>query len=164
MTQLLRASATPAPPSAPRHKAPKAPPPETFNGQIGKLDNFIFQCQLYISLHQDEFPTDASKVVWMISLLRENALTWYQSVLKGPAPAWYHDYQLFVADLRLCFGPRDPVGYATNKLEALRMPSNGRTTYYNRDFNLFRIDTGWNDIALSRRYYQGLPDRIKDEI
>ena len=49
-------------------------------------------------------------------------------------------------------------------LENLRYRDSGKATCYTIDFNRHARKTGWNEQALSRQYYKGLPDRLKDEI
>src|SRR6266566_4576666 len=45
-------------------------------------------------------------------------------------------------------------------MEALRY----KATCYTIDFNRHGHRTGWNDQALMRQFYKGLPDRLKDKI
>jgi len=49
-------------------------------------------------------------------------------------------------------------------LEALRCKDSAQVTRYTLDFNRYGRRTGWNEQALARQYYKGLPDRLKDEI
>lgn len=148
---------------APSRSAPKAQLPEAFDGKLEKLEGFLFQCYNYFELRAKEFPDDISKVSWALTLLKGAPLNWFQSQLRSNnSPPWYVNFRAFDRELRKRFGPRDPEAYAMNKLENLRMSETGKSIYYSRDFNFFKDDTGWNDPALIRRYYQGLPRRIKD--
>jgi hypothetical protein len=79
-------------------------------------------------------------------------------------PDWFTSYSAFVAKLQRHFGPRDPVADATNALELLKYKDSTKAARYTIDFNRHAHCTGWNDVALSRQYYKGLPDRLKDEI
>jgi hypothetical protein len=56
------------------------------------------------------------------------------------------------------------VADATNALEVLKYKDSTKAARYTIDFNRHSHRTGWNDVALSRQYYKGLPDRLKDEI
>jgi hypothetical protein len=51
-----------------------------------------------------------------------------------------------------------------NSLENLRYRDSGKATRYTIDFNRHARKTGWNEQALLRQFYKGLPDRLKDEI
>ena len=44
------------------------------------------------------------------------------------------------------------------------MPSDKRVLWYNLHFNRYALQTGWNECALCFRYYQGLPDRLRNAI
>jgi hypothetical protein len=66
--------------------------------------------------------------------------------------------------LKRVFGPRDPVTDATIAIEALRYKDSTKATRYTIEFNQQARRTGWNDQALARQYYKGLPDRLKDEV
>jgi hypothetical protein len=71
---------------------------------------------------------------------------------------------MFQQELKRLFGPRDPITDAMSSLENLRYRDSGKATRYNIDFNRHARKTGWNEQALLRQYYKGLPDRLKDEI
>jgi len=49
-------------------------------------------------------------------------------------------------------------------LENLRYRDSGKATRNTINFNQHARKTGWNEQALSRQYYKGLPDRLKDKI
>jgi hypothetical protein len=46
----------------------------------------------------------------------------------------------------------------------LRYKDSTKAARYTIDFNRHAHRTGWNDTALARQYYKGLPDHLKDEI
>jgi hypothetical protein len=145
--------------------------PDVFDGtDPSKIDTFVFQCLMYISARRSDFPDDQSRVTFAISYLKGNPLDWFQSQLTryleedDETPPWYEDYPTFINELRRLFGPRDPVTDATQFLESLRYKDSTKATRYTIDFNRHAHRTGWNDLALARQYYKGLPDRLKDEI
>ncbi|KAI7810424.1 putative retrotransposon-like protein 1-like [Triplophysa rosa] len=59
-----------------RHDQPKLPAPERFDGSPEKCHGFITQCTLVFQLQPGSFPTENSKVAYMITLLTGRALTW----------------------------------------------------------------------------------------
>jgi Domain of unknown function (DUF4939)/Zinc knuckle len=145
--------------------------PDTFDGSNpNKLETFIFQCSLYISARASDFPDEESRVNFAMSFLTGSALDWFSSELSQAIdenleyPAWYTSYPRFVAELKSTFGPRDPANDATNALENLRYKDSGKAVRYTVEFNKHARRTGWNGIALTRQYYKGLPDRLKDEV
>ncbi len=78
--------------------------------------------------------------------------------------AWLSSLPAFLDELRRLFGPRDPTNDAIIRLENLRYKDSGKAVKYTLDFNRDAPRTGWNDNALYRQFYKGLPDRLKDEI
>jgi hypothetical protein len=49
-------------------------------------------------------------------------------------------------------------------LEGLRYWNSIKAAWYTVTFNQHASRTGWNDQALTRQYYKGLPDHLKDDI
>jgi hypothetical protein len=125
---------------------------------------------MYISTRRSDFPDDQAQVTFALSYLKGNPLDWFQSQLSkaleegNRMPDWMDDYPTFINELRRLFGPRDPVTDAAQSLETLRYKDSTKATRYTIDFNRHAHRTGWNDVALTRQYYRGLPDRLKDEI
>jgi len=83
MTDRLAALSVPPPPAPPAPVEPKSHvkprSPDTFDGSdLGKLNAFIFQCSMYIVLHGQDFPDEASKVAFMLSYLKGSALEWFR--------------------------------------------------------------------------------------
>jgi hypothetical protein len=144
--------------------------PDTFDGSDPhKLEAFLFQCQMYMAIRSGDFPDDESRVTFVLSYLKGSPQDWFQSELShsvttGQLPKWFSDYQTFTSELKRIFGPRDPITDAMNSLESLKFKDSGKATRYTIDFNRHSRKTGWNEQALFRQFYKGLPDRLKDEI
>jgi hypothetical protein len=60
--------------------------------------------------------------------------------------------------------PHDPIGDAKAELEVLEMHDNQHISKYLVKFNKLSTLIEWNPPALHRRFYKGLPTRIKNEI
>ena len=145
--------------------------PDVFDGtDPSKVDTFTFQCSMYYNACSSDFPDEESRVTFALSYLKGVPLDWFQAELSRAIndgddyPEWYFSYSDFVAELQKNFGPRDPVADATNALEALRYKESTKAARYTIEFNRHAHRTGWNDMALTRQYYKGLPERLKDEI
>jgi len=177
MTNRLAALSVPPPPAPPVPLAPvesksriKPRNPDPFDGSNpGKFDIFIFQCSMYIVLRGQDFPDEASKVAFMLSYLKGSVLDWFQTAATHGSSglmstAWLSSTATFIDELRRLFGPRDPVNKATVRIENLRYKDAGKAVKYTLDFNRDAPRTGWNDKALYRQFYKGLPDRLKDEL
>lgn len=108
--------------------------------------------------------------MFALSYLSDSPLDWFQiklnsALLDGAKlPAWFRSFAAFVSELRRVFGPIDAVTAAVTALEALQYSDVTKANRYTIDFNQHSYRTGWNDPALARQYYKGLPDRLKDEI
>jgi len=147
MTDRLAALSVPPPPAPPAPIEPKSRvkprSPNTFNGSDpGKLDDFIFQCSMYIVLHGQDFPDEASKVAFMLSYLKGSALDWFQTAathsssgLGLMSTAWLSSTPVFIDELHRLFGPRNPVNKATIRIENLRYKNAGKAVKYTLDFN-----------------------------
>uniref|UniRef100_A0A8C6XSL1 DUF4939 domain-containing protein n=1 Tax=Naja naja TaxID=35670 RepID=A0A8C6XSL1_NAJNA len=59
----------------PHRKCPVAVP-DKFDGSLVQFPAFFGQCQLYMSLRPEDFPTDWDKVGFLISLLSGSAACW----------------------------------------------------------------------------------------
>jgi hypothetical protein len=136
-----------------------------------KLRLFIVQCQMNFDNRPNAFSTERAKVNYALSYLKGNALEWFEPTLFRvqydsifQPPLWYSDYSAFVSELQINFGPHDPVGDAEAELEILEMRDNQRISKYLVEFNKLSSLVEWNSAALRRRFYKGLPTRIKNEI
>jgi hypothetical protein len=145
--------------------------PDTFDGSDpGKLETFIFQCNMYLAIRASDFADDEARVTFALSYLKGSPQDWFQSEIShvasegGRLPDWFTDYTVFQQELKRLFGPRDPITDAMSSLENLKYRDSGKATRYTIDFNRHARKTGWNEQALLRQYYKGLPDRLKDEI
>ena len=75
------------------------------------------------------------------------------------------NYQEFVLELQMNFGPYDPVGDAEHQLRHLSLKDEQRISNYVVEFNRLACQLqGYGDGALRHLFYSRLPDRIKDEI
>ena len=145
--------------------------PDIFDGtDPSKLEIFVFQLVMYFSTRRSDFPDNSSRVTFALSYLKGNPLEWFQSQVTqaleedNNMPDWWENYSTFIKELRRLFGPRDPVTDAAQFLESLRYKDSSKATRYTIDFNRHAHRSGWNEVALARQYYKGLPDRLKDEI
>ena len=159
-------------PSASKPKSQVKPRvPDTFDGSDpGKLETFIFQCNMYLAIRSSDFSDDEARVTFALSYLKGSPQDWFQSEIShvaaegGKLPKWFTRYSSFLDELKRLFGPRDPITDAMNSLENLRFKDSGKATCYTIDFNRHAWKTGWNEQALLWQFYKGLPDRLKDEI
>ena len=67
----------PPTPSSGIHE-PRLPPPERYDGSPGECRTFLTQCQLIFSLQPSSFPTDATRVAYIVTQLTGKAKNWRQ--------------------------------------------------------------------------------------
>jgi hypothetical protein len=143
--------------------------PDQFDGSDPrKLRTFLVQCELNFQDRPRSFDTDRAKVLYAQSFLKGTVLDWFEPDLlngQGFRPRWVDNYEAFVFELESNFGPYDPEGEAEDRLDELTMGENQRITKYLVEFNRYASQVrGYGMGALRRRFYKGLPDRLKDEI
>jgi len=144
--------------------------PDTFEGSDpNKLEVFLFQCQMYLAVHSNDFPDDESKVTFILSYLKGSPQDWFQSELNHVMTSrqlhdWFATYWTFIDELQCLFSPHDLITNAMNSLESLKLRDSGKATRYTIDFNRYTRKTGWNEQALTRQFYKNLLDQLKDEI
>ncbi|KAG6326733.1 hypothetical protein ID866_12356, partial [Astraeus odoratus] len=144
--------------------------PDTFDGtDLKKLCEFLIQCELNFHDRPQAFRSDAWKVSFALSFLKGIALAWFEpdllDAIPGADPTWTNNYSEFVIELTTNFGPHNPVGDAEHQLDNLSMKDGSRINKYIVEFNHLATQVhGYGEGALCHMFYNGLPDRIKDEI
>ncbi|CAA7260667.1 unnamed protein product [Cyclocybe aegerita] len=90
---------------------PKLKAPDVFNGtSVQKLDPFLVQCMMYITLRPHKFTTKDSKVGFMLLYLSGSPYNWFQlqitaALETGMAQTipWLSDVSLFIEELKQLF-------------------------------------------------------------
>lgn len=170
ITTLLKRSQLNAPPPSSRARSNRSRlrDPDIFNGEDpAKLRPFLTQISLHLAERPQDFPTEDDKIVFVLSYLRGPALEWFDQDIGADVatvPYWDGDYRAFLGELEGNFGPHDPSGDAQDKIETCRMRSDERIPLYLVRFNQLAVLTGWDEAALSYRFYRGLPTRLKDDL
>jgi hypothetical protein len=77
---------------------------------------------------------------------------------------WMWNFEVFINELEVNFGPHDPVRDAESSLTNLTMGEDSRIVKYNVEFWKLVARLDWNESALTARYFSGLPLRIRVEI
>ena len=79
----------------PARRDPKIAAPETFDGKPAKFANFMAQCTLHITLCTSTYRTDEQRVLFVISYLRDEPLTWAREIVNNPNHQLRHNYDAF---------------------------------------------------------------------
>ncbi len=133
--------------------------PAPFTCSAEECNGFLLQCTLTIDLHSHMFPTDQSKIAFLITSLTGPALQWAETILNQAGPAsqtFYH----FLAHFREVFGssPGDSsVGEQLFQLRQGSMPIH----QYSLKFRNLAAASGWNEPSLLTAFRQGLNSHLR---
>ncbi len=132
------------------------------HGQTSALHWFgggLLQCTLTIDLHPQIFPTDQSKIAFLITSLTGPALQWAETILNQAGPS-NQTFSHFLAHFREVFGssPGDSsVGEQLFQLRQGTMPIH----QYSLKFRTLATASGWNEPSLLTAFRQGLNSRLR---
>lgn len=153
---------------APSQRAAKPRDPERFDGtDASKLDEFFFQCKLVFEYSPEAYESDRAKVLYAIQQLKGTAQRHFRKSFNLPAedqPRYFGRWDLFVEELKDNFGEVDPVGAAVSELLALKMQEHHKVARYKVEFEELADRTKWDNRALHSHFYNGLAERIKDQL
>ena len=140
----------------------RLPPPERFSGAPGSCRPFLVQCSLAFELQPSAFPTERSRVAYIVSLLSGRAKDWGTAEWEKQS-AMCASVELFSAGLRRVFDHITPGREAARGLFTLTQ--GGRSVAdYSIEFRTMAAESSWNASSLFDAFYHGLSDRIKDEL
>ena len=122
----------PGPSATPRE--PFIPAPERYEGDLGR--SFLLQCSLVFELQPQTYPTDKSRITYLIGSLRGEALAWAAAVWERGS-AVCSDYSAFTEEMRK----------ASQRLLHLR-----------------QAESGWKEEALQGVFLSTLSSDIKDQL
>lgn len=129
------------------------------------MQTFILQCIIFFQNDLDAYPEDRIKINTAISYFDSIALDWIAPfMLAEPRPEMLEDWDSFVRCLLDMFGDRDIMLVAQGKIKKIKMEDNHRAPKYIIEFAQWAPLTGYNEFALAERFYDGLPERLKDKI
>jgi hypothetical protein len=161
------------------HKDVKIEHPASYGGERSKLKGFLVQVDLYLSFYSTRFNSDTERVLYVVTLLKGEALNWIEGFVvdymkhanpKGQCTTAmqqgtieiFGTYKGFVKRIKATFGEIDEERQAERAVQTLRQRGSAAT--YTAEFQRHAIKTGWNDDALRAQYYRGLKDAVKDEL
>ena len=136
--------------AAPTPKELSINKPNPFNGDPAKLESFIMDCDLYLSVNRAVYDNDAKKISFILALLTEgNAATWKMQYYKTNQTANGGIFTppalaQFIRDLRDSFKEVDEEGSLMIGLERLRQ-GNKTVEQHNTDFKLLAARANLTD-------------------
>ena len=169
LQQLMQASQTPVvpPPTGPSVPIFPGPEPrlsalERFSGAPGTCRSFLTLCKLTFELQPLTYPTERSRVAFMITQLTGRARDWGTAEWEKQS-TFCSSVTAFSEGLRKVFEHATPGREAARGLLNLVQGSR-RVTDYSIEFRTLAAESDWNASSLTDAFYNGLSDDIKDEL
>ena len=136
--------------------------PDPFNGDRSDFKRFATQCALYVAVRGGDFPTDLSRIAFVLSLMKGGtAGPWAtRAIKKLTASLTWDEFKL---ELEATFDEVNPGATARMKLESLRMGSNTADEYI-QQFETRADDSELDDIALVHVFERGLHRSVTEKI
>ncbi|KAK3541219.1 hypothetical protein QTP86_016809 [Hemibagrus guttatus] len=144
--------------SAPLFSSPMAQP-APYSGSVEDCNGFLLQCSLVLEMQPHLYPTERSKVAFVITQLRGQALLWAESLWSQDSPVT-QSYATFVEHFKEVFGKPSwdsSVGEELCKLRQGKL----MVTEYTIQFRTLAAKSGWNEQALLAAYRQGLSPQVR---
>ena len=136
--------------------------PEKFSGESGDCRSFLVQCGLHFELQAPAFPTERSRVAYMVSYLTGQAEKWATAEWARDSPVC-SSVQLFTETLRKVFDHTARGREAARALMDLRQ-GNRRVSAYAVEFRTLATESGWNEEALFDAFKRRLAESIRDHL
>jgi len=105
-------------------KKPKIKEPSTFHGERDQLRGWLAQLSVYFKGVEWEFEYNNDKIVYALSLLREDALKWATPYIERRHDVTWSSWDDFQNELQGQFGEIDEQGAARAKLMKRAQGSN----------------------------------------
>ncbi len=141
---------------------PRLPPPAFYSGEPQQCRSFLAKCSLYISLQPSSFPTEESKIAFIITLLSGRAALWGTTVWEQKLPCCT-SFQSFSEEIRKVFD-RAASGREAARLLAELRQGDRSVTDFSIEFRTLAAECRWNSEAQWDMFFHGLADYVKDEI
>jgi hypothetical protein len=145
--------------------------PPHFGGKPEELQSFITRARMHLIMRG--ITDEAVKVVIISARLKGAAFDWFEPKLRDymeyspekrekETRKIFGNFELFLETLKEVFGEVDPEHTAERQLRQLKQT--GAANSYTAEFRRISSKMRWGDISLVAQFYEGLKDRVKDEI
>ncbi len=161
LVNTLRASLLPPPPPQSASASPMALP-AAYAGDSAECSGFLLQLALYIEMQPQKFPTERSKVAFLISLLSGRVLSWARAIWNANT-SLINSYDAFTNHFKEVFELATGALSVSDQLLRLRQGTSS-THEYTLQFRTLAATSGWNEAALLSAYRQGLETSIRGQM
>ncbi|KAI2661165.1 Transposon Tf2-9 polyprotein [Labeo rohita] len=167
---LLRPAFTMSPPptceSAPSPSTSSLPVPSSpmarpapYSGRAEECNGFLLQCSLTFTMQPTLYPSDQSKIAFIISLLSGSALQWAETLWLQTGPAM-RTIQSFISHFKEVFGQSSSAISAGEQLYHLKQGTMS-IHEYSLKFRTLAAASGWNERSLLTTYRLGLEPKLR---
>ena len=153
-----------APPGPSPHRSvePRLPAPERYEGDPRSCRSFLSSCSLVFELQPSSFPSERSRVAYVITLLSGRAREWGTAVWDANAPEC-QTFSQFAQAMRGVFDRSVTGSDATRQLFLIQQGQRPVSDYA-IEFRTLAASAGWGEKALRGAYMNGLSERLKDQL
>lgn len=148
------------PPVSP--KEPYVPPPEPYAGDSGNCRGFLLRCSLVFDQQPLSYPSDRSKIAYVINLLRGRAARWATAIWDQQSPS-LSSYHNFSEELRRVFDHPIQGQEAAKRLFSLSQGSQSAADF-SIEFRIAASESGWGEQELKGVFVRSLSEQLKDEL
>ena len=137
--------------------------PDKFDGSRATYRGFVNQLKLVFLMAPNRYATDAVKIATVGSLLKGDALAWYNPFIEWPDKhkAALASWKEFLTVMNSAFSDPDLEAVAEAKIRNLKQGRGAASAYVSR-FKQIASDLSWNDAALISQFRAGLSEAVKD--
>lgn len=158
----MSSTALPSPQPPISMMEPRLPPPQRYTGDPNACRGFLTQCSLSFELQPSSFPSDRSKVAYLITLLSGKALAWATEVWGAQSPCC-SSYSAFEMEFKKVFD--HPIRGREASKRLLTLQQDGRSAAdYAIQFRTMAAGSGWNEESLMVCFQNGLSEALQDEL
>ena len=164
MPQMSTQPTSPPPPGlSPRPGSePRLLAPERYEGDPGSCCSFLSTCSLIFELQPSSFPSERSRVAYVITLLSGRACEWGTAGWEANAPEC-QTFTQFAQAMREVFDRSVTGPAATRQLFRIRQGQRPVSDYA-IEFRTLAASAGWGERELHGAYNNGLSNRLLDEL
>ena len=142
-------------------RKPKIKEPDTYRGERYKLRGWLAQLQVYFKAIQWAEGHDDEKILYAISLLRDDAGKWITPYTEELIPLTWEDWAGFTQELRNQFGVIDAKGEARITLKNMKQGQKTMTEYWT-EFRLVASERGLDDSTAGEWLLGGMSPELQN--
>ena len=141
---------------------PKVEDPEYFNGDKGRLRDFLAQCELKFNSESYKFATDANKVNYASSKCRWSAWQWVRTSIRDGQSS-YMTWVAFKTALTRAFGETDEREVALAKYRAITQGRRSAAAYW-AEFQKIIADLNYGQPEYIDQFKRGLHHEVRKQL